>query len=130
MSKISESNQKRKPAVRRSEANRVRKVRFHFCATEEEAALIRQRMAETGVANMGAFARKMIIDGYHLTLDLSDVRAMVSLLGRVGNNINQIAKRANETGSIYAADVEDLRLAYSEIWSAARKILEELAKIK
>jgi hypothetical protein len=87
-------------------------------------------MADLGVTNFGAYARKMLIDGYHITLDLTDIREMVKLLGRVGNNLNQIARRANETRNLYAEDVEDIRTAYSEIWSAARKILEELAKIK
>jgi hypothetical protein len=55
---------------------------------------------------------------------------MCTLLRRIGLNINQIAKRANETRSIYATDVDDLRRQYDEIWGTARKILEGLAKIK
>jgi len=47
----------------RKHANRSRSVRFQITATEEEAALIRARMAEMGVVNMGAYARKMMIDG-------------------------------------------------------------------
>ncbi|GHV39773.1 mobilization protein [Clostridia bacterium] len=110
--------------------NRSRDVRFHVTATEEEAALIKERMTEAGVTNMGAYARKMMIDGLHITLDLSDVQEMCRLLRRVGLNVNQLAKRANETGSIYAADVEELRRRYDEIWAAARKILEGLARIE
>ena len=108
----------------------LRPINFHFRATEEEAALIRQRMADTGITDMGAFARKMIIEGYHISLDLTDVREMVSLLGRVGNNINQIARRVNQTGSLHSADMEDLKRHMDEIWGAARGILSELAKIK
>ncbi len=40
--------------------------------------------------------------------DLKDVRQLISMLQRCTNNLNQYAKRANETGSIYAADIEDL----------------------
>jgi hypothetical protein len=110
--------------------NRTRAEHFHFWATEEEAALIRERMAAAGVSGFGAFARKMLIDGYHVNIDLSDVRAMVVLLRRCSNNINQIAKRANETRSIYAEDMEDLRRQYHSLWGAANKILTGLAKIK
>ena len=110
--------------------NRNRNVRFHVTATEEEAAAIRARMAGIGVTSMGAYARKMMIDGYQIILNLSDIKEMVTLLSRIGSNINQIAKRANETRSIYAADVEDLRQGYSEIWAAANKILTSLSKIK
>jgi hypothetical protein len=44
--------------------------------------------------------------------------------------LNQIARRVNETRGIYAADVEDLRLRYGELWGAANKILTGLAGIK
>jgi hypothetical protein len=109
---------------------RARPVHYHIWASEEEAALIRQRMAELGAANFSAFARKMLIDGYHITIDLSDVREMVRLLKNATDNINQIAKRANETRNIYGADVEELRRQYDSLWDAANKILTGLAGIK
>ncbi len=113
-----------------SKEKRSQDVHFHLWANEEEAALIRERMAATGITGFGAFARKMLIDGYHVNIDLSDVREMVSLLRRCSLNINQIAKRANETRNIYAGDVEDLRRQYDLLWDAANKILTGLAKIK
>ena len=109
---------------------RIRNVHFNFYATEEEAALIRQRMADAGVISLSAYLRKMAIDGYHLNLDLSDVRELVSLLRRCSNNLNQIVKRANETRSIYEEDLENLRRQYDTLWDAANDILTGLAKIK
>ena len=53
--------------------NRKRDVHFHFAANEEEAALNRQRMSATGMVSLGAYFRKMAIDGYHINIDLSDV---------------------------------------------------------
>jgi len=111
-------------------ATRSRSVRFHVTATEEESAAIRARMAEIGVTSMGAYARKMMLDGYHITLDLSDVREMVRLLNITANNVNQIAKRVNETRNFYAADMDDLRRQYGELWAVANKILTGLTKIK
>ncbi len=108
---------------------RKRTVRFHFAATEEEAALIRERMAAMGVTSVGAYFRKVGIDGYFISLDLSDVRELVSLLRYCSNNLNQYAKRANETGSVYAADIEDLRVRLDEIWDRASGILTALSKI-
>ena len=109
---------------------RTKTVHFNFYATEEEAALIRQRMKDSGVVNLSAYFRKMAIDGYHINIDLSDVRELVSLLRRCSNNLNQIVKRANETRSVYAADVEDLKRQYDTLWEAANGILAGLAKIK
>ncbi|MDL2238099.1 plasmid mobilization relaxosome protein MobC [Christensenellaceae bacterium OttesenSCG-928-K19] len=108
----------------------VRNIQLAVWANEEEAALIRERMAAASMRNFSAFARKMLIDGYHINLDLSDVREMVVLLRRCSVNINQIAKRANETRSIYAEDMDDLRRQYDLLWDAANKILVGLAKIK
>ena len=115
---------------RTKQPNRKRAVHFNFWATEEEAELIRQRMTDTGIINLGAYFRKMAIDGYHINLDLTDVRELVTLLRRCSNNLNQIAKRANETRSIYEADLVDLRRQYDTLWEAANGILEGLAKIK
>jgi uncharacterized protein YukE len=110
--------------------NRTRGIHYHFCVNQEEADLIRERMASLGVTSMGAYFRKMAIDGYHINVDLTDVKELVSLLRRCSNNLNQIAKRANETRSIYEADIEDLRQRYDALWDAAGGILSGLAKIK
>ena len=112
------------------QSDRKRGIHLHFCVNEEERNLIRERMTATGIISLGAYLRKMAIDGCHINVDLTDVREMVRLLGNATNNINQIAKRTNETGNIYAADVEDLRRQYDSLWDAARKILEGLAKIR
>jgi len=110
--------------------NEKRTSRIQIWTNAEETALIRERMESLGVTSMGAYGRKMMIDGYHINVDLSDVRELVSLLRRCSNNLNQIAKRANETRSIYEADIEDLRRQYDTLWEAANGILSGLAKIK
>lgn len=110
--------------------NRKRSVHFHLWATEEEAALIRQRMAEIGVTSLGAYFRKMAIDGFIVKLDLRDVREMVSLLRYTSNNLNQVTKRANATGSIYKTDIEKMQKQLDEIWEMARGILQELSQLK
>ena len=111
-------------------ANLARPVHFHFRASEEEATLIRERMAATGITNLGVYLRKMAINGYHITLDLSDIHEMVRLLKNATDNVNQIARRVNTTSNFYAADVEALRQQYRELWTAANKILTGLAGIK
>lgn len=106
-----------------------RTEQFHFYATEQEAELIRQRQEASGIQNTSAYLRKMAIDGYNIQLDLSDIREMVSLLRRCSNNLNQYTVRANQSGSIYAADVEDLRSQFDQIWGVANKALEWLSQV-
>lgn len=115
---------------KQKQAMRKRNIHLHFCVDDEERELIRDRMARSGVTSLGAYLRKMAIDGYHINIDLTDVREMIRLLRNATNNINQIAKRANETHSIYAEDMEDLRHQYATLWDSVNKILTGLAKIK
>ncbi len=102
----------------------------HFLASKEEVQRIHDKMAELGVRSMGAYLRKMALDGYCIQLDLTDVRALVTLLRRCSNNLNQYAKKANETGNIYAADIEDLQVRLDEIWTNMREILVHLSNIQ
>ena len=80
--------------------------------------------------NMSAYVRKMALDGICVRLDLADVRQLTVMLRRCTNNLNQYAKRANETGSIYAADIEDLQNRLDEIWELSRQSLAQLAAIR
>ena len=90
---------------------------------------IRKRMAEAGIRNMPAYIRKMAIDGYVIKLDLSDVKEVSRLLRINANNINQYAKRANETGSIYLEDIKDIQRQQEELWILMKEILQRLATI-
>ena len=106
-----------------------RKTQLHFVVSEPELDRIRQRMEECGVANLSAFLRKMALDGYIIHLDMTEVQELTRLLRICSNNLNQYAKRANEVGSVYAVDVEDLRLRLDEIWELAGKLLQGFANI-
>jgi len=108
---------------------RNRNINIAFRVTNEELELIERRMVQIGITNRRAYLLKMATDGQVVHLDFSGVRKMVRLLSNATNNINQIARRVNETGSIYADDVVDLRERYDEIWGQAKEILRKLATI-
>jgi len=107
-----------------------RDIIFHFCADEEEAALIHQRLADSGMVSLSAYIRKMAITGYHINMDLTDVREMIRLLSNVTNNMRQLSRRASEIQNIYATDIENLSRQYDSLWDAANEILIGLAKIE
>ena len=111
-------------------ANRERQIQLKFRVTPQERTLIEQKMAQLGTRNMAAYLRKMAIDGYVVNLELPELSEMVSLLRRSSNNLNQIAKRMNETGRIYEADIEDVLENQERLWQAASDILSSLAKLK
>ena len=76
---------------------------FQLRLSAEERKAIEERMAKIGVKNFSAYLRKMALNGYYIVLDLSDVKELLRLLRICSNNLNQYAKKANETDSIYKA---------------------------
>lgn len=101
-----------------------------FFATKGEVKIIHERKEAAGFKSLSAYLRKMAIDGYIITIDLSDVKEAIRLLRINANNLNQYAKRANETGSIYLEDIKDLQKTQQELWQVMRDILERLSSIK
>jgi uncharacterized protein (DUF1778 family) len=108
---------------------RTRNHTVNFRVTEQEREMIDRRMAQTGMKNLRAYLLKMAVDGRVIHVELESVREMVRLLSNATNNINQIAKRANETGSIYAADLDELNGRYDEIWGQTKVILRKLSDL-
>ena len=62
-------------------------------------------------------------------MDMSDFKALVSLLRICSNNLNQIAKRVNRTGNLYQEDVADLQERYGELWGAVSALLDKMADL-
>jgi transcriptional regulator of met regulon len=115
--------------VENKEYIRPRNVNLAFRVTEEERKQIEKRMAQAGMQNMRAYIVKMAIEGQVVHLELNGVREMVRLLSNATNNINQIAKRANQTGNIYAADIDELRGRYDEIWGQVKEIMQKMIEL-
>ena len=107
---------------------RCRPIHLHVMVSEEEQALIRERMAEAGVRNMGAYVRKMALNGYILHVDLAPVKELVSLQRRCSNNLNQVAVHANTYG-VYPEEIDGLRRDYEKLWGQVSKVLIELSAL-
>ena len=90
---------------------------------------IRRKMEEAGVKNMAAFIRKMALDGYVIHLDLSDVKEVSRLLRINANNINQCAKRANETGNIYYGEIKRIQAQQEQLWMMMKAIMQRLSTV-
>ena len=104
-------------------AKRKRPIILRCPVTAEERALIEQKMAQLQTKRIGAYLRKMAIDGYVIYVDTADIKAMNKRLSAIGRNINQIAKKLNAGGPAYQADIEELRERLDEIWQLQRRIL-------
>ena len=96
--------------------NRKRNIQMKFYVTEEEKRLIDEKMKQLPIRQYGAYFRKMAIDGYILVVDRSDTKAYIRELQAVSRNINQIAKRANATGTVYRQDFSRAIINDDQFW--------------
>lgn len=92
--------------------------------------MIRQKMAEFGTNNMGAFVRKMVIDGYIIKLDLPELREVSRHISYLDNNINQMARKVNAGETVYKEDVNEIQAQFDMVCKLQRKILISLSKIQ
>ena len=107
-------------------ANRKRNIQLKIWVTEEERKLIEQKMAQLPTKQIGAYMRKMAIDGYVIYTDTTNIKEFTGELQIIGKNINQIAKRVNSTSAIYQEDIAELKMRLNEIWQLQRRILSDL----
>ena len=106
--------------------NRKRNIQIKFRVTEKEKKLIEQKMALIPTQQIGAYMRKMAIDGFIINTDLSVVKEYQKELSAIGRNINMISKRINMRNSIYKEDMKELKSRLDDIWKIQRKILMSL----
>ena len=100
--------------------NRKRNVHIIVRVTEDERALIEEKMKLIPTRNMTAYLRKIAIDGYVIQVDHTDIKAMTAEIQKIGVNVNQIAKRVNSAGSVYQEDIEEIKGVLAEIWRLQR----------
>lgn len=112
--------------MRRSEG---RTVGLYTKVSPEEKEVIDRKMALLGTSNLRAYLRKMAVDGYIVQLDMGCVMELVKLLRSISSNVNQIARRCNETRNLYAQDVEDLRQGYTEVWQGVNDLLKKFESL-
>lgn len=107
-----------------------RNIRISVRLTEEEHRLLKEKMERVDVTNQEPFLRKMALGGLVIKLDLPELKEMLSLLRYTSNNINQIAKRLNESGRAYETDFSDIQKKQEQLWGLANEILMKLSAIQ
>ena len=106
-------------------AERTRPIRIEFCVTEQERQLIQNKMAQLGTKNMGAYLRKMAIDGYIIKVDYTQQKKLAAAVSRAATNINHVCRRINSTGHFYEDDVAGLKERQKEIWQLLKSSQSE-----
>ena len=77
-------------------------------------------MIESKTKNMGAYLRKMAIDGYIVNTDTTPLKKQYEEMHKIGVNINQITKKVNSTGDLYSEEMQELKEMEKEFWRILR----------
>ena len=100
-------------------------IEKHIKFTEEQYAIVSQKAAELGLRT-GAYVKQMAIQGKLIRYDLAELREVTRPFRMIGNELNQIAKKANETGKVTAEMVEEIREQYAKLERIFEKYLKPL----
>ena len=101
--------------------DRTRPIRKEICLNEQELSLIRHKMNQLGTRNFGAYARKMLIDGYIIKVDYTEQKKLAAAVSRVASNINHVCYRINSTGRCYEDDVAELKERMDDVWELLKE---------
>ena len=111
-------------------AQRERSVSRLLRLTPQENALLEQKIQQSGIRNREAFMRKMLLEGYVLSLELPELKEILRLTRYTSNNVNQIARHAHETGRYYIEDIEQMVRNQEAIQDALKEVLNRLAALE
>ena len=106
-------------------ANRTRPIRIEFRVSDNEHRLIKNKMAQLSTQNMGAYLRKMAIDGYIIKVDYTEQKKLAAAVSRIAANINHVCRRINQTGHFYEDDVAELKEKVGEVWKLLKQYQKE-----
>ena len=104
---------------------RSRKHRFTLRLSDDEARILEGKFKLSGMRSRSSFIRQLIIEGFVYDVDYSYLREYNVGLAKIGTNINQIAKKANQTNSIYQSDIEDLKKEMESLWQLQKSMLSK-----
>ena len=111
-------------------AQRERSVSRLLRLTPQENALLEQKIQQSGIKNREAFMRKMLLEGYVLSLELPELKEILRLMRYTSNNVNQIARHAHETGRYYIEDIEQMVRNQEAIQDALKEVLNRLSALE
>ena len=101
--------------------DRTRPIRKEICLNEQELNLIQHKMRQLGTHNFGAYARKMLIDGYIIKVDYTEQKKLAAAVSRAASNVKQICRCINSTGHCYDADVAELKERMDDVWELLKE---------
>ena len=89
-----------------------------------------ERRAEACHTNTSKYIRTTVLNSSPSFYDMKELAPLLNGLRIITTNINQIARKANETNNIYAGDVQAIKEAQDEVCRIVNQFLSTLRSTK
>jgi len=106
-------------------ANRTRNNVVYLRLNDDEYRILQEKCKLSKHRNISDYLRQQIVEDIIYYIDYKYLRKYNYQLGKIGTNINQIAKKANQTNSIYQSDIENLKKEMESLWQLQKSMLSK-----
>ena len=89
--------------------NRSCPERKYVTLSHDELNFLTLRIAKSGNPPFTTYARKPLLTSKIVHVEFTNTKKMLEQLSRIGNNLNQIAHRANETEKVTGEDMAEVK---------------------
>lgn len=97
---------------------KTKDVHLRMNKTEYTLLIERARASDMTVSEFirNALNTQNVIIKYEITADVSEIKQLISQFGKIGNNLNQIARYFNQGGIISSEMKKEIRKALRDIY--------------
>lgn len=111
------------------EFNRTRYIEKKIRFTPQENDYLKKRINESPYNNFQNYARHLLLAGEIKFVDYTELKQLKWEINKIGNNINQVVKLANQFEDISQEDIEDLLKTIKQIeMLVGNRLKEEIRK--
>jgi len=103
---------------------RARAIQIKFYVNDDERDIINRKLALTKISSRGHFILKCILEKPIINLDLKEIREHSMEMGKVGNNINQIIKKANSTDIVFLEELQEIKSLMRDLVKSEKELLK------
>lgn len=98
--------------------NRTATNQINFRVTDEEMVILRANAEKAGFSKTPMYCKRLAlgvkVKPQVISKELG--QAMLPIIGHMGSNINQLAKKANEGGTVAAAELAEVKAEFEKLW--------------
>lgn len=107
---------------------RERPIQKTFYVNEQENKKIKSKMQKAGKSNFNNYAREMLINGVVNVIDFEKIKELRYEVNRIGVNINQVVKLANENRQVFKNDIEKIIKLQKELEAKIYEVIKKETK--